>query len=197
MIRVALMADIRSLGCAVKRQTAGIKRVDYSALLQLAEQGIRRAMYTKKPTWKEERSLVFAVAYLGPSENTRQRGLVTSLNSMGYTVKICENTLAGYSKSNTDLIMLRDAHALIYGNKIDILVLATADSDFYLVIQTARTFGVRVELVSVEGQVVRGFIEMADCFADCGRARLLRAREDVSVRRVETGDLCLVEGLLV
>ncbi|MBN1317206.1 MAG: NYN domain-containing protein [Anaerolineales bacterium] len=191
MIRVALMVDIRSLGCAAKRQTAGIKRVDYSALLRLAEQGIHHSMHKGKLTWKEERSLVFVAAYLGPSENTRQRGLVTSLDGMGYTVRICENTLVGYSKSNTDMVMLRDAHALIYGNKIDVLVLATADSDFYLVIQTARALGVKVELVSVEGQVVQDFAGMADCFVDCGRAGLMSSREDVGVR-VGTGELCVV-----
>jgi len=180
MIRVALMVDTRSLGCAVKRQTAGIMRVDYVALLRLAEQGVRRALHAGKMAWQEERCLVFAAAYLGPSGNSRQNGLVVSLGDMGYTVKICENALAGHMKSNTDLIMLGDAHALIYSNKIDVLVLATADSDFYLVVQTARILGVQVELVSVEGQVVPEFAEMADHFVDCGQAGLLRSRSAVS-----------------
>ena len=180
MIRVALMVDTRSLGCAAKRQTGGIMRIDYGALLRLAERGVRRALHAGKMAWQEERCLVFVAAYLGPSENSRQNRLVISLSDMGYTVKICENTLAGHSKSNTDLIMLGDAHALIYSNKIDVLVLATADSDFYLVVQTARILGVQVELVSVEGQVVQEFTEMADHFVDCGQAGLLRSRPAVN-----------------
>ncbi len=180
MIRVALMVDTRSLGCAVKRQTGGIMRIDYGALLRQAEHGVRRALHAGKMAWQEERCLVFVAAYLGPSGNSRQNGLVTSLRDMGYTVKICENALAGHLKSNTDLIMLGDAHALIYSNKIDVLVLATADSDFYLAVQTARILGVQVELVSVEGQVIQEFAEMADHFADCGQAGLLRSRSAVS-----------------
>ena len=182
MIRVALMVDTRSLGCAVKRQTGGIMRIDFGALLRLAEEGVRRALHTGKMAWQEERCLVFVAAYLGPSENSRQNGFVISLGDMGYMVKICVNALVDHSKSNTDLIMLGDAHALIYSNKIDVLVLATADSDFYLVVQTARILGVQVELVSVEGQVVQEFAEMADHFVDCGQAGLLRSRSAVNSR---------------
>jgi len=189
MIRVALMVDSRSLGSAVKRQTRGIMRIDYGALLRLAERGVRRTLHAGKTAWQEERRLVFVAAYLGPSENPRQNGLVTSLTGMGYTVKICENALASRPKSNTDLIMLGDAHALIYNNKIDVLVLATADSDFYLVLQTARILGVQIELVSVEGQVVREFAEMADHFVDCGQAGLLMARSAVGV---DSGVMCSV-----
>lgn len=191
MIRVALMVDSRSLGSAVKRQTRGRMRVDYGALLRLAENGLRQALHAGKIAWQEERCLVFVAAYLGPSANLRQNGLVARLSGLGYTVKICENALVGRSKSNTDLIMLRDAHALIYSNKIDVLVLATADSDFYLAVQTARIFGVQVELVSVEGQVVCEFAEMADCFVDCGQAGLLRTRPAV---RAGAGATCPTEG---
>ena len=191
MIRVALMVDTRSLGCAVKRQTGGTMRIDYGALLCLAERGVRRALHAEKMAWQEERCLIFVAAYLGPSQNSRQNGLVISLRDMGYTVKICENTLAGHSKSNTDLIMLGDAHALIYSNKVDVLVLATADSDFYLALQTARILGVQVELVSVEGQVVREFTEMADHYADCRQAGLLRSRSAVSA---DAGAACSAAG---
>ena len=79
MVRVALMVDTRSLGSAVKRQTRGIMRVDYGALLRLAEDGVRQALHVGKMAWQEKRSLVFVAAYLGPSENTRQNGLVAGL----------------------------------------------------------------------------------------------------------------------
>ena len=78
MMRVTLMVDTTSPGCAVKRQTGGIMRVDYVALLRLAESGVRRALHAGKMAWQEERCLVFAAAYLGPSGKERQNGLVVS-----------------------------------------------------------------------------------------------------------------------
>ena len=76
MIRVALMVDTRSLGCAVKRQTSGIMRVDYVALLRLAggtlsgiPHRVPGAIWKRASEWA--RGQLFLVRGIGSRQSVR------------------------------------------------------------------------------------------------------------------------------
>src|SRR5438876_2628293 len=131
--KVVFFLDYANINRAAREKR---HRLDYHDLLQYVG---------------EERFLIDAHCYvpINPRNEHRLDGVIQELWRSGYVVNTKVGTIAGGTyKCNFDVEITMDMLKTTYQVKPDIIVLASADSDFVSLIQEVRKSGVRVEVAA-------------------------------------------------
>src|SRR5712691_10157121 len=151
--KVVFLLDYANINRAAREKRY---RLDYQNLLHYVGEG---------------RFLLDAHCYvpINPRNEHRLDGVIEDLWRSGYIVTTKVGTIAGGTyKCNFDVEITMDILKVAYQVKPDIIVLASGDSDFILLIQEVRKSGIRVEVaafVETAGADIMskcsGFIDLA------------------------------------
>ncbi len=149
--KVVLFLDYANINRAAREKRY---RLDYHDLLQYVG---------------EERFLLDAHCYvpINPRNEHRLDGVIEELWRSGYVVTTKMGTIAGGTyKCNFDVEITMDVLKVVYQVKPDIIVLASADSDFVSLILEVRKSGVRVEVAAFEETAGADILSKCSGFID-------------------------------
>lgn len=149
--RVGIFVDVQNMFYSAK--ILHQSKVDYGRLL-------------KEITLN--RQLIRAIAYIVQKPDVNQSGFHDALNRMGYELKVKElkitsrNDGGTTAKGSWDVGMTIDVMAM--AQKLDTIILVTGDGEFVPLVETVRSFGCRVEVVSFERSTSGQLIKSADLY---------------------------------
>lgn len=128
--------------------------------------------------WRQvtkDRTVVKAIAYAIDRGDEKQRQFQTILRAIGFEVKLKPfiQRRDGSAKGDWDVGITLDA--IEYGQHSDVLVLASGDGDFDLLLQKlTNQYQTEVEVYGVEGLTAQALIRSATRFIPIDQALLLR-----------------------
>lgn len=130
MKRVGMFIDIQNMFYSAK--TFYDSRLDFSKLMEIVS---------------KKRTLIRAIAYVVKTPDVDQTGFITMLEKLGYEVKVKDLRVRPYgTKGDWDMGIALDTLAMT--DKLDVVVLLTGDGDFTALVETLKTKGVQVEVMS-------------------------------------------------
>ncbi len=121
------------------------------------------------------RQVVNAFAYAIDRNDAQQRNFQNILRKIGFEVKLKPyiQRADGSAKGDWDVGITLDA--VEYAKDVDVVVLASGDGDFDLLVQRIqKNFGVTVEVYGVPQLTAASLIQAADKFTPIEKALLLR-----------------------
>lgn len=130
--------------------------------------------------WKKaslNREVVKAIAYTTERQDEKQRQFQNILRAIGFEVKLKPyiQRSDGSSKGDWDVGITIDA--IDYAPKADVVVLASGDGDFALLLEKIKhDFNVSTEVYGVEECTAQGLIRQATKFNSIGGELLLKAQ---------------------
>ncbi len=146
--RIAIFADAENLYRSARECYSG--KISYEKLLSLVT--------------GQNRHLAKAIAYVVKSPTGDPVSFISSLEKIGFEVKVKEPRYRGdgTAKANWDMGIALDILSLL--DRIDTVVLASGDGDFVPLVKYIKSKGKRVEVYSFPKNTAYDLIEIADHF---------------------------------
>lgn len=155
--RVGLFVDTQNLYYAARDNYD--RHVDYERLLQLAVRGRRLAQATAYVVEREGESTAY--------------GFVTKLTALGYRVRrrklrVLRTDESGRQVLDGDWDMGIAADIVRAWDHLDVVVLASGDSDFVPILDLAQERGRRVEVLAFREVAGQPLLDLTDLFINLG-----------------------------
>ena len=154
--RIALFVDSQNLYYSARMGYAA--KVNYEKLLKLIT---------------ENRNMVKAYAYIVQAPDGDVKPFATSLERIGYIVKIKDvrTRSDGSAKANWDMGMALDILGIL--DRVDTIILASGDGDFVPLVDFIKTKNKRVEIFAFAENTAYDLKEKADKFEPLGENIIL------------------------
>lgn len=154
--RIAIFVDSQNLYYSARMGYAA--KVNYEKLLKLIT---------------ENRNLIKAYAYIVQAPDGDVKPFATSLERIGYIVKIKDvrTRSDGSAKANWDMGMALDILGIL--DRVDTIVLASGDGDFVPLVDFIKTKNKRVEIFAFAENTAYDLKEKADKFKPLGENIIL------------------------
>lgn len=169
---------LESRGIAVMTLMAGLY-VDAANLYR--REGASINYRVLKDFASEGRELLRCNAYVtvDPENPKPVKGFISALRDIGFKVieKEWVRSIDGRVKTNMDMELAIDV--LTQSGSLDIIILASGNSDFVQLVRTVQNLGKRVEVVAFQDRVGFDLIKEADAFA------ALESLEDIFIAMPE------------
>lgn len=150
--RVVVMVDVQNMFYSAKHLHKS--KLDYSKVLEGVVDG---------------RQLVRSIAYIVQKPDVNQSGFHDALVRFGYELKVkelrirqVEGSDRTVAKGSWDVGIATDA--MMFASKVDVIALVTGDGDYAYLVETLRSLGVRVEVVSFDGSTASELVRSCDRF---------------------------------
>jgi uncharacterized LabA/DUF88 family protein len=148
--RIAILVDVQNMFYSAKNLKQA--KVDYGCLLKQIV---------------GDRHLIRAIAYILQKENIDQSSFHDALSKFGYELKIKELKVRTDHEGKTTIS--RDSwsvgltiDAIRLANKVDTIVLVTGDGEYVYLVETLKSIGCRVEIVSFDRSTAGELIKAAN-----------------------------------
>lgn len=154
--RIAIFVDSQNLYYSARMGYAA--KVNYEKLLKLIT---------------ENRNLIKAYAYIVQAPDGDVKPFATSLERIGYIVKIKDvrTRSDGSAKANWDMGMALDILGIL--DRVDTIILASGDGDFVPLVDFIKTKNKRVEIFAFAENTAYDLKEKADKFKPLGENIIL------------------------
>jgi len=154
--RIAIFVDSQNLYYSARMGYAA--KVNYEKLLKLIT---------------ENRNLIKAYAYIVQAPDGDVKPFATSLERIGYIVKIKDvrTRSDGSAKANWDMGMALDILGIL--DRVDTIILASGDGDFVPLVDFIKTKNKRVEIFAFAENTAYDLKEKADKFEPLGENIIL------------------------
>ena len=149
--RVAMLIDTQNLYHSARNLYSA--KVNFGAVLKEAVAG---------------RHLVRAIAYVITTEAEDEKNFFEALNSLGIETKTKDLQIffGGAKKADWDVALAVDA--IRFAPKVDAIIIASGDGDFWPLVEHLKSTGTQVEVITFGRSASGRLREVADDFIDMG-----------------------------
>jgi uncharacterized LabA/DUF88 family protein len=150
--------------------------VDSSNIYKLAEKKGKRVNYECLLEHINDRQIIRAIAYQAKSDDKKEAGFFKAIENLSFEVKTkpLKTLYNGKKRGNMDVEITIDAVCL--ADKVDVVVIVSADGDYVPLVNYLRSRGVKVEAMAFKSNISRDLLEAVDDFIPIKDEMLMSAR---------------------